>query len=98
MEKNLSSENNQLSSEHILGLLPHRYPFALVDKVIEHIPGERAVAVKNVTINEPQFQGHFPERPLMPGVLIVESMAQVCLLYTSPSPRDLWISRMPSSA
>ena len=77
MEKKLSSENNQLSSEHILGLLPHRYPFALVDKVIEHIPGEKAVAVKNVTINEPQFQGHFPERPLMPGVLIVESMAQV---------------------
>ena len=77
MEKKLPSENNQLSSEHILGLLPHRYPFALVDKVIENIPGERAVAVKNVTINEPQFQGHFPERPLMPGVLIVESMAQV---------------------
>ena len=87
MEKKLSSENNQLSSEHILGLLPHRYPFALVDKVIEHIPGERAVAVKNVTINEPQFQGHFPERPLMP-----------CLLYTSPSPRDRTRSRMPSSA
>ena len=98
MEKKLSSENNQLSSEHILGLLPHRYPFALVDKVIEHIPGKRAVAVKNVTINEPQFQGHFPERPLMPGVLIVESMAQVCLLYTSPSPRDQEASRMPSSA
>ena len=58
-------------------VLPHRYPFALVDKVIENIPGERAVAVKYVTINEPQFQGHFPERPLMPGVLIVESMAQV---------------------
>ena len=77
MEKKLSSEKNQLSSEKILGLLPHRYPFALVDKVIENIPGERAVAVKNVTINEPQFQGHFPERPLMPGVLIVESMAQV---------------------
>jgi len=77
LENKLSSENNQLSSEHILGLLPHRYPFALVDKVIENIPGERAVAVKNVTINEPQFQGHFPERPLMPGVLIVESMAQV---------------------
>ena len=75
LEKKLSSENNQLSSENILGLLPHRYPFALVDKVIEHIPGERAVAVKNVTINEPQFQGHFPERPLMPGVLIVESVS-----------------------
>ena len=77
MEKQLSSEKNQLSSEEILGLLPHRYPFALVDKVIEHVPGQKAVALKNVTINEPQFQGHFPDRPLMPGVLIVESMAQV---------------------
>ena len=77
MEKQLSSENNPLSSEEILGLLPHRFPFALVDKVIEHIPGQKAVALKNVTINEPQFQGHFPNRPLMPGVLIVESMAQV---------------------
>ena len=77
MEKQLSSENNQLSSEEILGLLPHRFPFALIDRVIEHIPGEKAVALKNVTINEPQFQGHFPDKPLMPGVLIVESMAQV---------------------
>ena len=77
MEKQLSSENNQLSSEEILGLLPHRFPFALVDRVLEHVPGQKAVALKNVTINEPQFQGHFPERPLMPGVLIVESMAQV---------------------
>ena len=77
MEKQLSDDTNQLSSEEILGLLPHRFPFALVDKVIEHVPGQKAVALKNVTINEPQFQGHFPERPLMPGVLIVESMAQV---------------------
>ncbi|MDC3165200.1 3-hydroxyacyl-ACP dehydratase FabZ [Prochlorococcus sp. AH-716-F10] len=77
MEQQLSTENNQLSSEEILGLLPHRFPFALIDRVIEHIPGKKAVALKNVTINEPQFQGHFPERPLMPGVLIVESMAQV---------------------
>ena len=77
MEQQLSTENNQLSSEEILGLLPHRFPFALVDKVIEHVPGKKAVALKNVTINEPQFQGHFPGRPLMPGVLIVESMAQV---------------------
>ena len=77
MEQKLSNENNQLSSEQILGLLPHRYTFALVDKVIENIPGEKAVALKNITINEPQFQGHFPDRPLMPGVLIVESMAQV---------------------
>ena len=60
MEKKLSNENNQLFSEEILGLLPQRYQFALVDKVIENIPVERAVAVKNVTINEPQFQAHFP--------------------------------------
>ncbi len=73
----MSTENNQLSSEEILGLLPHRFPFALIDRVVEHVPGKKAVALKNVTINEPQFQGHFPERPLMPGVLIVESMAQV---------------------
>ena len=77
MEKQLLSKNNQLSSEEILGLLPHRFPFALVDRVIEHVPGKKAVALKNITINEPQFQGHFPDRPLMPGVLIVESMAQV---------------------
>tara|TARA_Y100001970_G_C13991074_1_gene728256 strand:- start:407 stop:865 length:459 start_codon:yes stop_codon:yes gene_type:complete len=77
LEKQLLSKNNQLFSEEILGLLPHRFPFALVDRVIEHVPGKKAVALKNITINEPQFQGHFPERPLMPGVLIVESMAQV---------------------
>jgi len=66
-----------LRSEQILNLLPHRYPFALVDRVVEQVPGKRAVAIKNVSINEPQFQGHFPGRPLMPGVLIVEAMAQV---------------------
>ena len=86
MEKQLSTEKNQLSSEEILGLLPHRFPFALVDKVIEHIPGQKAVALKNVTINEPQFQGHFPDRPLMPGVLIVESMAQVGGLIVTQMP------------
>ncbi len=69
-----------------MGLLPHRYPFALVDKVIEHDPGKKAVAIKNVTLNEPQFQGHFPERPLMPGVLIVEAMAQVGGLIVSQMP------------
>ena len=77
MDNQFSSKNNQLTSAEILGLLPHRFPFALVDKVVELIPGQKAVALKNVTLNEPQFQGHFPDRPLMPGVLIVESMAQV---------------------
>ncbi len=65
------------SSEEIQKLLPHRYPFLLVDKIIDYIPEKSAVGVKNVTVNEPQFQGHFPGRPLMPGVLIVEAMAQV---------------------
>ncbi len=65
------------TSEEIQALLPHRYPFALVDRITDYIPGEKAVGIKNVTINEPQFQGHFPGRPLMPGVLIVEAMAQV---------------------
>lgn len=61
----------------IMALLPHRYPFLLVDKVIEIIPGRSARALKNVTINEPFFAGHFPQYPIMPGVLIVEAMAQV---------------------
>ena len=86
MENKNSFNNEQLAIEEILGLLPHRYPFALVDRVIEHIPGEKAVAIKNITINEPQFQGHFPERPLMPGVLIVESMAQVGGLIVTQMP------------
>ncbi|MFU8886193.1 MAG: 3-hydroxyacyl-ACP dehydratase FabZ [Cyanobacteriota bacterium] len=75
-----------LSADQIAGLLPHRYPFALVDRVIEHEPGKRAVAIKNVTMNEPQFQGHFPGRPLMPGVLIVEAMAQVGGLIVTQMP------------
>ncbi len=87
MENQNSFINNEkLSIQDILGLLPHRYPFALVDKVVNHIPGEKAVAIKNITINEPQFQGHFPDRPLMPGVLIVESMAQVGGLIVSQMP------------
>jgi 3-hydroxyacyl-[acyl-carrier-protein] dehydratase len=58
-------------------LLPHRYPFALVDKIIDFVPGAKAVGLKNVTFNEPFFQGHFPGHPLMPGVMIIEAMAQV---------------------
>lgn len=63
--------------EDIQKILPHRYPFALVDRIIEYVPGKKAVGIKNVTFNEPHFQGHFPGRPIMPGVLIVEAMAQV---------------------
>jgi 3-hydroxyacyl-[acyl-carrier-protein] dehydratase len=68
---------NILTIEQIQALLPHRYPFLLVDRIIENVPGERATGLKNVTVNEPFFQGHFPGRPIMPGVLIVEAMAQV---------------------
>ena len=61
----------------IMDLLAHRYPFLLIDRVIEVVPGDKIKALKNVTINEPFFQGHFPGRPIMPGVLIIEAMAQV---------------------
>lgn len=60
----------------ILGLLPHRYPFLLIDRIVEFEPAKRLVAIKNVTINEPFFQGHFPGYPIMPGVLVIEAMAQ----------------------
>lgn len=66
-----------LNVQEIQNIIPHRYPFLLVDKVLEIEEGKRVVGVKNVTINEPFFQGHFPEYPVMPGVLIIESMAQV---------------------
>ena len=60
----------------VLKQLPHRYPFLLVDRVTECVPGERIVAIKNVTVNEPFFPGHFPYRPVMPGVMILEALAQ----------------------
>ncbi len=60
----------------IMAVLPHRYPFLLVDRIVEVDPGERVVGIKNVTMNEPFFPGHFPDNPVMPGVLIVEAMAQ----------------------
>jgi len=69
----------------ITSLLPHRYPFLLVDRVTELEPSERLVAIKNVTINEPFFQGHFPEKPVMPGVLIIEALAQATGLLAMES-------------
>jgi len=65
-----------LDVDAIKTIIPHRYPFLLIDRVEEHEPGLRAVAYKNVTANEPFFQGHFPDYPVMPGVLIVEALAQ----------------------
>lgn len=66
----------------ILRNLPHRYPFLLVDRVLECVPGERIRALKNVTINEPFFPGHFPHHPVMPGVLIVEALAQAAAVLS----------------
>uniref|UniRef100_A0A2H4ZQK8 3-hydroxyacyl-[acyl-carrier-protein] dehydratase n=1 Tax=Paulinella longichromatophora TaxID=1708747 RepID=A0A2H4ZQK8_9EUKA len=81
-----SKTDSLLTTEQIFNLLPHRYPFAFVDRVIEHEPGKKIVAIKNITLNEPHFQGHFPGRPIMPGVLIVETMAQVGGLIITQMP------------
>ena len=70
-----------LNATDIMRLLPHRFPFLLIDKIIDCTPGESITAIKNVSINEPFFQGHFPGNPVMPGVLIIEAMAQAgCVL------------------
>ncbi|MDF5736256.1 MULTISPECIES: 3-hydroxyacyl-ACP dehydratase FabZ [unclassified Nostoc] len=92
--KIISEIKTTFTCEEIQKLLPHRYPFLLVDKIIDYVPGKKAVGVKNVTINEPYFQGHFPGRSLMPGVLIVEAMAQVggiVLTQISPAEGGLFV-------
>jgi 3-hydroxyacyl-[acyl-carrier-protein] dehydratase len=66
----------QIDVNRVMQMIPHRYPFLMVDKVIRVIPDVSAVGIKNVTVSEPHFQGHFPQRPVMPGVLIIEAMAQ----------------------
>ena len=71
--------------DRIMRLIPHRYPMLMIDKVVAMTPGEKATGIKNVTINEPQFQGHFPRRPVMPGVMIVEAMAQTAAVLVVQS-------------
>ena len=70
------SEGFSMDIRAVLAQLPHRYPFLLVDRVVECVPGERIEAIKNVTVNEPFFPGHFPGNPVMPGVIILEALAQ----------------------
>jgi 3-hydroxyacyl-[acyl-carrier-protein] dehydratase len=83
---------NSLDIHEVLKYLPHRYPFLLVDRVLTFKADESLTALKNVTINEPFFQGHFPHRPVMPGVLIVEAMAQACAILSLKS-----LGTMPSN-
>ena len=85
------SETIKMDIHAIMRLLPHRYPFLLIDRVIECVPGEYLTGIKNVTANESYFQGHFPQRPVMPGVIILEAMAQATGLLafaTAGTPED----------
>lgn len=76
-----------MNIQEIMKLLPHRYPFLMVDRIVELIPGKMAIGIKNVSINEPYFAGHFPGQPIMPGVMMIEAMAQVgaCALLADES-------------
>ncbi len=69
-------QSTQIDIQRIMEMIPHRYPFLMIDKVIDVVANQQATGIKNVSINEPHFQGHFPTRPVMPGVLIIEAMAQ----------------------
>ncbi len=80
---------NTIDIHEIQTLLPHRYPFLLIDRVIDFTPGEKLTGIKNITFNEPQFTGHFPQRVIMPGVLILESLAQATGLLAFKSANDL---------
>lgn len=79
----------ELDIRQIMDRLPHRYPMLLVDRVLEMVPGESIVAIKNVTLNEPFFEGHFPGRPVMPGVLIIEALAQAAALFSFEGQEDV---------
>jgi 3-hydroxyacyl-[acyl-carrier-protein] dehydratase len=74
-----------LNIQEIMKLIPHRYPFIMIDRILDVMPREKIIALKNVTINEPFFQGHFPENPIMPGVLIIEAMAQAGAVLAAKS-------------
>lgn len=80
---------NTIDIHEIQRLLPHRYPFLLIDRVLEFTPGEHLIGIKNISYNEPQFTGHFPKRVIMPGVLILESLAQATGLLAFKSVDDL---------
>jgi 3-hydroxyacyl-[acyl-carrier-protein] dehydratase len=85
---NINKDNDVvIGINDIKRMIPHRYPFLMIDKVVDLVEGVRATGIKNVTFNEPHFKGHFPEKPIMPGVLIVEAMAQTAAILVTKSLR-----------
>ncbi|MEM7236324.1 MAG: 3-hydroxyacyl-ACP dehydratase FabZ [Pseudomonadota bacterium] len=74
--ENDATESRSADLDRVMRMIPHRFPFLMIDRVVEILPGKSAIGIKNVTINEPHFQGHFPQEAVMPGVLIIEAMAQ----------------------
>jgi 3-hydroxyacyl-[acyl-carrier-protein] dehydratase len=80
-----TKENTSMDINEIMSIIPHRYPFLLVDRIREIEVGKSIIGIKNVTANEPQFTGHFPSRPIMPGVLIIEAMAQLSAVLVAKS-------------
>jgi 3-hydroxyacyl-[acyl-carrier-protein] dehydratase len=102
MAEDSAGELTRLDIEQILASLPHRYPFLMVDRIVDIVGIDSAVGIKNVTANEPHFQGHFPGRPVMPGVLILEAMAQtagaVCIAAASdPNPGVVYLTSIENA-
>lgn len=89
METEMVSENPIIEIEEIMKMIPHRYPFLLIDRVKDVVPDISAVGIKNVTMNEPFFQGHFPDHPIMPGVLLIEAMAQTSAVLVIKTTGDV---------
>jgi 3-hydroxyacyl-[acyl-carrier-protein] dehydratase len=94
-EFSVTTEMNALEIREIMNLLPHRYPFLLVDRVLDYVPGKTLHAIKNISFNEPQFQGHFPGQPVFPGVMILEALAQATgvlafATYGKPAENELY--------
>lgn len=93
MKQGIIEEQGALTAHDIVKILPHRYPFLLVDRIVKMEGYQRAIGIKNVTFNEPFFNGHFPDSPIMPGVLIVEAMAQVGGVIVLSIPE--WKGKLP---
>jgi 3-hydroxyacyl-[acyl-carrier-protein] dehydratase len=89
MDTETASKIPTIEVEEIMQMIPHRYPFLLIDRVKEIVPDSSAVGIKNVTMNEPFFQGHFPDHPIMPGVLLIEAMAQTSAVLVIKTTGDV---------